>query len=59
MINLNRYDVFIENKIGKFVATINVDDLLGEEYLSDSEDEKIYWSIRNVSVDKQGKNIFY
>lgn len=57
--NLVQYDDVIESEVGNFVASINVDDMLGGEYVSDSGDEKIYWSIKDVSVDKQDKDIFY
>lgn len=57
--NLAQYDDVIESEVGNFVASINVDDMLGGEYVSDSGDEKIYWSIKDVSVDKQDKDIFY
>lgn len=57
--NLDQYDDVIESEVGNFVASINVDDMLGGEYVSDSGDEKIYWSIKDVSVDKQDKDIFY
>ena len=57
--NLVQYDDVIESEVGNFVASINVDDMLGGEYVSDSVDEKIYWSIKDVSVDKQDKDIFY
>ncbi len=57
--NLAQYDDVIESEVGNFVASLNVDDMLGGEYVSDSGDEKIYWSIKDVSVDKQDKDIFY
>lgn len=57
--NLAQYDDVIESEVGNFVASINVDDMLGGEYVSDSGDEEIYWSIKDVSVDKQDKDIFY
>lgn len=57
--NLDQYDDVIESEVGNFLASINVDDMLGGEYVSDSGDEEIYWSIKDVSVDKQDKDIFY
>lgn len=56
--NLDQYDDIIEREIGNFVATININDILGGEFLSDSGDENVYWSIKDVSVDKQDKDIF-
>lgn len=57
--NLDQYDDVIESEIGNFVATININEILGGEFLSDSENEKVYWFIKDVSVDKQDKDIFY
>ena len=57
--NLDQYDDIIEKEIGNFVATINVNDILEGEFLSESGDENVYWSIKDVSVDKQDKDIFY
>lgn len=57
--NLDQYDDVIESEVGNFLASINVDDMLGGEYVSDSGEAKIYWSIKDVSVDKQDKDIFY
>lgn len=56
---LDQYDDVIESEVGNFLASINVDDMLGGEYVSDSGEAKIYWSIKDVSVDKQDKDIFY
>lgn len=57
--NLDQYDDVIESEVGNFLASINVDDMLGGEYVSESGEAKIYWSIKDVSVDKQDKDIFY
>lgn len=56
---LDQYDDVIESEVGNFLASINLDDMLGGEYISDSGDAIIYWSIKDVSVDKQNKDIFY
>ena len=38
--------------------TINIDEELDEEFL-ETGDENIYWSIADVSVEKENKNITY
>ena len=57
--NLDQYDDMIESEIVNFATTININEILGGEFLPDSETEKVYWSIKDVSVDKQDKDIFY
>jgi len=57
--NLDQYEDIIENEIGNYVAAINIDERLGGEFLSETGDEETYWSVKDVSVDKQDKDIFY
>ena len=56
---LKQHDDVIESEVGNFAASINFDDMLGGDYISDSGEAQIYWSIKDVSVDKQDKDIFY
>lgn len=57
--NLYQYEEIIEREIGNVVSIINIDDVLGEELLSDSDTEQIYWSIKDVSIEKEDKSIIY
>lgn len=55
---LNKYSIKIEQKIGEVLCSINIEEELGEEYLETGE-EKIYWNISDVSVEKEEHNILY
>lgn len=55
---LGKYSEYIEKQVRELLVTINIEELLDEEFL-DYYDEKIYWNIGDVSVEKEDKNIFY
>ena len=54
---LDNYEDEIYHSIGEYLITINVYEELDEEL--ETGDENIYWSIADVSVDKENKNIIY
>ena len=54
---LDDYEDEIYQSIGEYLITINVNEELDEEL--ETGDENIYWSIADVSVDKENKNIIY
>ena len=55
---LDNYEDEIYQSIGEYLITINVNEELDEELL-ETGDENIYWSIADVSVEKENKNIVY
>ncbi|TGY88083.1 hypothetical protein E5329_25865 [Petralouisia muris] len=55
---LDNYEDEIYQSIGEYLITINVNEELDEELL-ETGDENIYWSIADVSVEKENKNIIY
>lgn len=57
--NIEAYKDQIMNKIENFFASVNIDDILKGELLSNTDDAKIYWNIRDVSVEKEEKTIQY
>lgn len=54
---LDNYEDEIYQRIGEYLITINVNEELDEEL--ETGDENIYWSIADVSVEKENKNIIY
>ncbi|MEY8331333.1 PIN-like domain-containing protein [Lachnospiraceae bacterium 48-33] len=54
---LDDYEDEIYQSIGEYLITINVNEELDEEL--ETGDENIYWSIADISVDKENKNIIY
>ena len=55
---LANYEDKISQSIKDYLMTINIDEELDEEFL-ETGDENIYWSIVDVSVEKENKNITY
>lgn len=55
---LDNYEDEIYQSIGEYLITINVNEELDEELL-EAGDENIYWSIADVSVEKENKKIVY
>ena len=55
---LDNYEDEIYQSIGEYLITINVNEELDEELL-ETGDENIYWSIADISVEKENKNIIY
>ena len=55
---LANYEDKISQSIKGYLMTINIDEELDEEFL-ETGDENIYWSIADVSVEKENKNITY
>lgn len=55
---LANYGDKISQSIKDYLMTINIDEELDEEFL-ETGDENIYWSIADVSVEKENKNITY
>lgn len=55
---LDNYEDEIYQSISEYLITINVNEELDEELL-ETGDENIYWSIADVSVEKENKNIIY
>ena len=55
---LANYEDKISQSIKDYLMTINIDEELDEEFL-ETGDENIYWSIADVSVEKENKNITY
>ena len=55
---LDNYEDEIYQSIGEYLTTINVNEELDEDLL-ETGDENIYWSITDVSVEKENKNITY
>lgn len=55
---LEEYDKEINEKIGDFLLTINIQNEIDEEFI-EIGDENIYWGIASVSVEKEDKYIFY
>lgn len=55
---LANYENEIYQSIGEYLITINIEKELEEDFL-ESGDENIYWSITDVSVEKENKNIVY
>ena len=54
---LDDYEDEIYQSIGEYLININVNEELDEEL--ETGDENIYWSIADVSVDEENKNIIY
>ena len=55
---LANYEDKISQSIKDDLMTINIDEELDEDFL-ETGDENIYWSITDVSVEKENKNITY
>lgn len=55
---LANYEDKISQSIKDYLMTINIDEELDEDFL-ETGDENIYWSITDVSVEKENKNITY
>lgn len=55
---LANYEDKISQSIRDYLMTINIEKELDEEFL-ETGDENIYWSIADVSVEKENKNITY
>lgn len=55
---LDNYEDEIYQSIREYLITINVNEELDEELL-ETGDENIYWSIADVSIEKENKNIIY
>ncbi|MDE6234006.1 MAG: hypothetical protein K2M60_11775, partial [Lachnospiraceae bacterium] len=55
---LANYEDKISQSIKDYLITINIEKELDEEFL-ETGDENIYWSIADVSVEKENKNITY
>lgn len=55
---LANYEDKISQSIRDYLMTINIEKELDEEFL-ETGDENIYWSIADVSVGKENKNITY
>ena len=55
---LANYEDRIYQSITDYLLTIDIEKELDEEFL-ESGDENIYWSIADVSVEKENKNILY
>ncbi|MBD5135621.1 MAG: DUF4935 domain-containing protein [Lachnospiraceae bacterium] len=55
---LANYEDKISQSIKDYLMTINIEKELDEEFL-ETGDENIYWSIADVSVEKENKNITY
>lgn len=55
---LANYEDKISQSIKDYLMTIHIDEELDEEFL-ETGDENIYWSIADVSVEKEIKNITY
>ena len=55
---LANYEDKISQSIKDYLMTINIDEELDEDFL-ETGDENIYWSIADLSVDKENKNIIY
>lgn len=55
---LANYEDKISQSIKGYLITINIEEELDEEFL-ETGDENIYWSIADVSVEKENKNITY
>ena len=49
---------YIEKKITEILVNIDIEEELGEEFLEAGE-ECIFWSVEDVTVDKEDKNIIY
>ena len=55
---LANYEDKISQSIKDYLMTINIDEELDEDFL-ETGDENIYWSITDVSVEKENKDITY
>lgn len=55
---LANYEDKISQSIKDYLMTINIDEELDEDFL-ETGDENIYWSITDISVEKENKNITY
>lgn len=55
---LANYEDKISQSIKDYLMTINIGEELDEDFL-ETGDENIYWSITDVSVEKENKNITY
>ncbi len=55
---LSEYEEEIEQSVQEYLQELNIEEELEEEFI-ETEDEKIYWDISNVSVEKEEKNIIY
>ena len=55
---LDDYEDDIYSNIGEYLCTLDIEKELDEEFL-ETGDENIYWSIADVSVEKESRNIIY
>lgn len=55
---LPNYEDKISQSIRDYLMTINIEKELDEEFL-ETGDENLYWSIADVSVEKENKNVTY